>query len=176
MKTFWKLRMVIIIAALVLVAGGAIVVGAHGLGIGSNEPKSNVGSAQQDGGQANTEPTKGPQAPEATKTKGPEPAATPASVIWSGKIVSVDCAGGTITIMPDNATGTTASATMANTVGFTVSGQTSSCAGLKVGWHVMLEVKQINGQWIVYHIVQDDSGQGGGSGGGDASPTPGSGH
>ncbi len=171
MQTLWKFRMIIVIAALVLVAGGAVVVGAKGLVGGSDAPRSTAGSSEQH------QPSNPSQEP--TKTKGPEPTATPASTHWAGKIVSVDCAKGTITITPDGgAADATATAQMQQGAGIFVAGKAAVCSDLKVGWHVTLEVKQINGQWVALHVTQDDSGQssGGGDGSRDATPTPGESH
>lgn len=174
MQTLWKFRVIIVVAALILVAGGAVVVGAKGL-VGGDSPRSTAGSSEQH------QPSNDSQEP--TKTKGPEPTATPASSHWAGKIVSIDCAKGTITITPDGgAADATATAQMQQGAGIFVSGKSAVCGDLKVGWHVTLEVKQINGQWVAIHVTQDDSGQssggGDGNGGGDghggdgATPTP----
>ncbi len=165
MQTLWKFRVIIVVAALVLVAGGAVVVGAKGL-VGGDSPKSTAGSSEQHQQNGDSQ--------EPTKTKGPEPTATPASSHWAGKIVSVDCAGGTITIAPDGG-GANATASFAQGAGFTVSGKAGACSDLKVGWHVTLEVKQINGQWWAVHVAQDDSGQssGGGDGNGGGNGTGG---
>jgi hypothetical protein len=170
MKTLWKLRMVLVIAALVLVAGGAVVVGAKGL-VGGEGPKTSAGESQQHQNNG-SEPGSTQKGAEATATKGTEP---PAPVIanWSGKIVSVDCAGGTLTIAPDGAAAnTTASAQMAQGTSVNVSGKSAACSALKVGWHVTMEVQQVNGQWVVLHITQDDSGQPVVVPPGEGTPTP----
>lgn len=171
LRTLWKLRILVVIAALVLVAGGAVAFAAVEGNNNSNEPTASSAGAHQNESSpnGNNEPT-ATKGTEPTATKGTEPTAIPHKVM-SGKITSVDCAGGTITIAGDNNGGSFTAQLTKNTA-YTVSGLAGACSGLKVGWHVSIEAQQLNGQWVVQHVSQDDSGQSGGSGGGDSGPTP----
>lgn len=170
LRTLWKLRILLVVAALVLVAGGAVAFAAVE-GNNSNEPTaSSAGAEQNQSANENTEPT-ATKGTEPTATKGTEPTAIPHTVM-SGTITSVDCEGGTITITVDN-NGGSFTAQLTSTTVYTLSGQTGACSGLKVGWHVSVEAQQSNGQWVAQHVSQDDSGQSGGSGdGGGKDPTP----
>lgn len=171
LRTLWKLRILVVIAALVLVAGGAVAFAAVE-GNNSSEPTASSAGAHQNesGPNGNNEPTTTKGA-EPTATKGTEPTAIPHTVM-SGKITAVDCEAGTITIAGDN-NGGSFTAQLSKNTAYTVSGQAGACSGLKVGWHVSIEAQQLNGQWVAQHVSQDDSGQsGGGSGGGDSGPTP----
>jgi len=170
--TIWKFRVLVVIAALVLVVGGAVAFAASEGPLSSSAPSgSKAGvSHSSEGGQQGSEPTATSAPAEPTATKGTEPTAIPHANM-AGKITSVDCAGGSITIAVDNNGGSfTAQITSATHI--TVSGQAASCSGLKVGWHVTIEAQQLNGQWVAENIAQDDSGQGGGAGGGDGGATP----
>jgi hypothetical protein len=179
LRNVWKFRILIVIAALVLVAGGAVAFAASEGALSSNSPSGTSAGASQNneghnGNNGNTEPT-AVKNTEPTATKGTEPTPVP-HTLMKGKITSVDCAGGTITIAVDN-NGGSFTAQITTTTHMTVSGQASACSGLKVGWHVTIEANQVNGQWVASGIAQDDSGQpGNGGGDGGATPTPGANH
>lgn len=137
---------------------GAVVTTSQHSGDSTGKTSSETNTQQQEQQQqANTEPT-----------KGTEPTATAAPSVWAGKISSVDCAKGSITITLDS---NGQSATAALTSG--TQSNVGSCGNLKQGAHVTMEVQSGN----AVRIVQDDSGSGGGTGGsgsgGDSTPTPG---
>jgi hypothetical protein len=174
LQTLWKLRILVVLAALVVVAGGAVAFAAVEGNNTSNEPTaSSAGEHQNETNPTgNNEPT-ATKGVEPTATKGTEPTAIPHKVV-TGKITAVDCTAGTITIAVDNNGGDFTAQLTGNT-NYSLSGQAGACSGLKVGWHASIEAQQLNGQWVAQHVDQDDSGQnsgGGGDGGGSSSPTP----
>ncbi|GEM_PF-2328261 len=177
LRTFWKFRLIVILAALVLVAGGAIAVAAKEGTFSNSSHSASSGDAVQnnEGGQQNQEPTQTPKPPEPTPTHGVEPTHVPHTDV-AGKITGVDCAGGSITINEDNNGGSFTASLTGNTI-YTISGKSGTCSDLKVGWHVTIEAVQLSeGVWTAEHVSQDDSGQtSGGGSGGDNTPTPGPG-
>ncbi len=177
LRNVWKLRIIIVIAALVLVAGGAVAFAASEGALSSNSPSGSSAGASQNseshGNTGNTEATATQAPAEPTATKGTEPTAIP-HVNKPGHITSVDCTGGTITIAVDG-NGGSFTAQITSKTEINLSGKPGACSGLKVGWHVTIEAQQLNGQWVAQTVAQDDSGQGSG-GGGDATPTPGASH
>ena len=164
LRTVWKLRVVLAIAALVLVAGGAVAFAASEGAQKSGAPTASSGAAQSAEGQTQTsEPTK-----TAEPTKGTEPTALP-QVNKPGRITSVDCAGGTITITVDGNDGAF-TAQLTSKTEININGHPGACSGLKVNWHVTIKAQQQNGQWVAQSVSQDDSSPN--SGGGDHTPTP----
>lgn len=145
-------------------AHGAVVTNSQHNGEGSKTGSEN--SSQSENQQGNTEPT---------ATTAPVTATTATPSVWAGKIASLDCAKGSITITLDSG-GQSATATLTSGTKYSV----GSCASLTSGAHVYVEVQSGN----AVNIVQDNSGPTGGSGGGSgdgsgsggnssSTPTPG---
>lgn len=166
LRTVWKLRVLLAIAAVVLVAGGAVAFAASEGALKSGAPAASSGAARSAEGQTETsEPTK---TAESTTPKGIEPTAPP-QVNKPGRITSVNCAGGTITITVDGNDGAF-TAQLTSQTEITINGHPGACSGLKVNWHVTMKAQQLNGQWVAQSVSQDDSSPN--SGGGDHTPTP----
>ena len=167
LRHVWKLRVVLALAALVLVAGGAVAFAASGGGRNSGAPTASSGAAQSAESQTETnEPTK---TAESTTAKGTEPTALP-QVNKPGRITSINCASGTITITVDGNDGAF-TAQLTSKTEININGHLGACSGLKVNWHVTIKAQQLNGQWVAQSVSQDDSSPN--SGGGDhGTPTP----
>jgi len=174
MRTIWKLRLVIIAVALVLIAGGAIAAAAKE-GVFSSTPTPSADVATQQ----NSEPT-ATQGTEPTPTQGTEPTATQGTeptqiphVNKPGVITTIDCANNTITITVDGS-GDPFTATLTSNTVYTLTGKPGACTDLKTGEHVVIEAQQLSaGVWTAEKVAEDDGngGSAGGNGGGDA-PTP----
>lgn len=174
---FRNARGLVVLGGLVLaLMGGVVAVGASELHSGARwvpVGDSGAATAPHEGGG----PTDGGggSSHEPTATAHTEPSPTPAPALWAGKIASVDCAGGLITITRDNGQGS-ASAHLTAQTHFTLSGKAGSCSGLKAGAHVKIEARQTGSGWTALAVAQDDSRQSGGTGSsGDGSGTGGSG-
>ena len=169
LRNIWKLRVALVIAALVLVAGGAVAFAASEGALKGGAPAASSGASRSAEGQTGQSEPTGTKTAEPTTTKGTEPTAPP-QVNKPGRITSVNCAGGTITITVDGNDGSF-TAHMTSKTEINISGHPGACSGLKVNWHVTIKAQQLNGQWVAQSVSQDDSSQN--SGGGDHStPTP----
>lgn len=166
LRHVWTLRALLVIAALALVVGGAVAFAASGGAQKSGTPAASSGVARSAAGQTETsEPTK---TAKPTTTKGSEPTEPP-QVNKPGRITSVDCAGGSITIQVDGNDGAF-TAQMTSQTEININGHPGGCSGLKVHWHVTIKARQLNGQWVAQSVSQDDSSPN--SGGPDQTPTP----
>ncbi len=180
MRTIWKLRVLIIAVALVLVAGGAIVAAAKEGAFSSNTPPTSAEGAAQ-----NSEPT-ATQGTEPTPTRGTEPTATQGTeptqiphMVKTGVITTIDCTNNTITITVDGS-GSPFTATLTSNTVYTLTGKPGACTDLKTRQHVVIESQELSaGVWTAVKVAEDDGnggsggGNGGGNGGGDgSSPTP----
>jgi hypothetical protein len=166
MKALKRVHIAILATIVALLAGGTLAfangfIGGSGANDGGTHNTTVTKSSEQ--GKTSTEPTKGTetqqqqQTTSSEPTKGTEPTATTAPSVWAGKIATVNCESGSLTITLDG-TGASATATLTGNTHYNV----GSCGALKQGAHVTVEVQ---GSTAV-NVVQDDSGSGGGTGGG----------
>jgi len=175
LRTLLKFRLILIVVALVLITGGAMVVGASE-GTASNQQhtaSSGVSSHHEDASETpGTEPS---------KTPGTEPSETDQDEM-SGTITSLDCAKGSITIKAgedeEEGEGGTFTALLTNTTVFTVNGKSSTCADLKVGTSVEIEATHNGTTWTALKVSQGENDQDQDNDdqpGDQGTPTPGSG-
>lgn len=180
MKALKRAHIMILATVFALLVGGTLAFAngfigggndAHGAVV-SNSQHSNGNAGENTSGETSTE-TQQQNQTGSEPTEGAEPTETAKPSVWEGKISSVDCAKGSITITLDSS-GQSASAALTSGTQYNV----GSCGNLKQGAHVTVEVQSGN----AVHVVQDDSGStgsgggdgsGSGSGGGDSTPTPG---
>ena len=173
LRTLWKFRLFLVLAAVVLVVGGAVAVAAKEGSVSSNQHRASAGAFQH-----SQEPSETPgTAP--SETPGTEPTETDHEEV-AGTITSLDCTNGSITIQQEEEGGTF-TAQLTNTTVYTVNGQPAACTDLKVGAQVDLEVMHSGTTWTALKVSQgdqDENDQHDGDGdeqGGQATPTPGPG-
>jgi hypothetical protein len=168
MRTLWKFRLLLILAALVLVIGGGIALAAKDGSLNSNPRTSSSGTSAHD-----QEPT---ETDEATRTPGTEPTETEEGdqEEISGTITSLDCAQGSITIKTmDEEAGGTFTAVLTSATVFTINGKAATCADLQVGAQVSIEATRNGTTWTATRVSQGENDQGEDGQGGTATPTPG---
>ena len=167
LRTLWKFRLVLILAALVLVAVGAVAVAAKEGATSNNQHTASAGASQH--GQ---EPSETPGA-EPSKTPGTEPTETDQEE-RSGTITSLDCTNGSITIKQEDEEGGTFTATLTSATVYMINGKTGACTDLKVGAQVSIEAMQNGQTWTALKVSQGENDQDNDDGQEDqATPTPG---
>lgn len=173
MKALKRAHIMILATVFTLLVGGTLAFANGFIGGGNDAHGAVVTNTQHNNGSetnsgSTSSETKKQQQGNTEPTRGTEPTATATPSNWAGKITSVDCGKGSITITLDS-NGQSATAALTSNTQYNV----GSCGGLKQGAHVTIEVQSGN----AVHVVQDDSGStggsGNGSGGGDSTPTPG---